>query len=364
MSQRELRRRIGRLAIVGFEGHTASADLRAIAREFDLAGVIYFARNIVEPAQVRELSRECAGLAGAWPYWISVDQEGGRVARLRRPFTEWPPMLALGRAARDGREPLVDGFAAALAAELQAVGIDLDYTPVLDVHTNPKNPVIGDRAFSERPDEVSALGARVIRGVQAAGVAACGKHFPGHGDTSTDSHLELPLVEHAPDRIRAVELAPFRAGIAAGVACIMTAHVLVPSLDGEAPATLSRRIVDDLLKQELGYDGVVISDDLGMKAISATTGLGEAMVQALLAGCDAVLLCNEPADAQVMALEVVIKAVESGRLPVTRIDDALARQERVKHRFFGRHVVRPVVPLDRIGCAEHQDLAAALATYL
>lgn len=368
MSLRELRRRIGRLAIVGFEGHSVSPELREISREFDLGGVIYFARNVAEPRQVKELSREVGALArpsGAsssndWPFWISVDQEGGRVARLKRPFTEWPPMNTLGRS---GDTALTRKFAAALADELRAVGINLDYTPVLDIHTNPKNPVIGDRAFSDRADLVAEHGTAMIETLQAAGVAACGKHFPGHGDTSTDSHLELPLVEHPPDRLDAVEMVPFRAAVSANAAFVMTAHVLVPSLDAERPATLSAVVVDGWLKQKLGYQGIVLSDDLGMKAISATLGLGEAMVQALLAGCDAALLCNEPAEAQVGALEAVIHAVESGRIPVKRIDDALLRQERVKIQFFGKDVKRREVPLSRVGCAEHQDISEAMAQW-
>ena len=147
MSRRELRRHIGRLAIVGFTGHSVPSGLRQLAAEFDLGGVIYFARNIVEPRQVAELSREVAGLATDWPLWISVDQEGGRVARMKSPFTEWPPMATLGRS---GDDSLAARFAAALAAELRAVGINLDYAPVLDIQTNPKNQVIGDRALSER----------------------------------------------------------------------------------------------------------------------------------------------------------------------------------------------------------------------
>ncbi len=168
---------------------------------------------------------------------MSVDQEGGRVARLKAPFTEWPPMATLGRS---GDVKLAERFARALAAELKAVGITLDYAPVLDIHTNPKNPVIGDRALAEKADEVARLGSAIVRALQAEGIAACGKHFPGHGDTSTDSHFELPLVEHPPDRIRRVEFVPFKAAIEAGVATIMTAHVLVPALDEERPASLSR----------------------------------------------------------------------------------------------------------------------------
>jgi beta-N-acetylhexosaminidase len=207
MSLRELRRHAGRLAIVGFEGSSVPDDLRRLAAEFDLGGVIYFARNIVEPRQVAELSREVADLARDWPLWVSVDQEGGRVARLRSPFTEWPPAVTLGRSAD---ERLAERFAAALAAELRAVGINLDYAPVLDVHTNPANPVIGDRALADRAELVATLGAVIIRTLQAGGVAACGKHFPGHGDTSVDSHEVLPIVEHERRRLDAVEFVPFR----------------------------------------------------------------------------------------------------------------------------------------------------------
>ncbi len=152
------------------------------------------------------------------------------MARLQTPFTVWPPMITLGRS---GDERLAERFARALAAELRAVGISLDYTPVLDILTNPSNPAIGDRALAERAEDVARLGAAIIRTLQAEGVAACGKHFPGHGDTTVDSHHELPLVEHPPDRIERVELVPFRAAMAADVACIMTAHLLIPSLDAE-----------------------------------------------------------------------------------------------------------------------------------
>ena len=160
MSLRELRRHVGRLAIVGFNGHTVPDELRRVIAEFDLGGVIYFPRNILEPAQVAELSREVGALAREWPIWISVDQEGGRVARLRAPFTEWPPAITLGRS---GDDRLAERFASALAAELLAVGINLDYAPVLDVHTNPANPVIGDRALAEQADVAARLGAVIIR---------------------------------------------------------------------------------------------------------------------------------------------------------------------------------------------------------
>src|SRR6476620_2684047 len=290
MSMREIRRHIGQLAITGFAGHSIPQDLRLLAREFDLGGVIFFSRNVEAPEQVAEMSHDAQALAAESPLWVSVDQEGGRVARLKRPFTVWPPMLTLGRS---GDEHLAERFARALAVELRAVGISLDYTPVLDILTNPSNPVIGDRALAERAEDVARLGAVIIRTLQGEGIAACGKHFPGHGDTSVDSHHELPVVDHPPDRIERVELVPFRAAIDAEVASVMTAHVLIPALDDQRPATLSPRIIDGMLKQELGYQGLVVTDDLSMKAISATYGTPEAVVAAIAAGCDAVLLCGQ-----------------------------------------------------------------------
>ena len=194
-------------------------------------------------------------------------------------------MAALGRS---GDVSLAARFGKALATELRAVGITLDYAPVLDIHTNPKNPIIGDRALAEDAEGVARLGTAIIESLQRHGVAACGKHFPGHGDTSVDSHLDLPLVEHPPDRIRRVELVPFRAAIKTGVAFIMTAHVLVPSLDEERPATLSRAIVQGMLRDELGFQGVILSDDLEMKAIAKSYPVPDAAVQALprvVTGC-------------------------------------------------------------------------------
>jgi beta-N-acetylhexosaminidase len=362
MSVRDFRKHAGQLAIAGFAGHSIPAELKSLAREFDLGGVIFFARNVESPEQVADLAREAQALAAELPLWVSVDQEGGRVARLKAPFTEWPPMMTLGRSAD---EKLARRFARALAAELKAVGISLDYTPVLDILTNPDNPVIGDRALAETAEDVARLGRALIETLQEAGIAACGKHFPGHGDTSTDSHFELPLIEHPPDRINRVELVPFRAAIDARVASIMTAHILIPALDPERPATLSPRVVNDLLKGELKYDGLVLSDDLEMKAISGRYGMAEATVAAIAAGCDAVLMCGADQDTQARAIEAVIRAVEEEELPLTRVENALARHRRVKERFL----LKRAEPLDgaelreMLGRDEHQAVAAEMARF-
>lgn len=358
-------REIGQLLIGSFPGVSVPPELRSIAREFDLGGAILFARNVQEPAQVAELAMEVEQLGRAMPAWVSVDQEGGRVARLKEPFTRWPPMATLGRA---GSEALAERFARALAAELRAVGITLDYAPVLDIHTNPKNPVIGDRALAEKAADVARLGRVIVNALQAGGVAACGKHFPGHGDTSVDSHLDLPIVEHPPDRLRAVEFEPFRAAIAGGVAFIMTAHVLVPALDEERPATLSPAVVQALLRDELGFPGVIVSDDLEMKAVSARYSVPDAAVQAIQAGCDAVLVCGGDVELQALTLEALVKAAESGTITRARLDDALKRLRMAKERFLAgdrapaRERLRAIHTV--LGRDEHQAIAAEMATFL
>lgn len=360
---RDIRRHIGQLAIAGFAGEAIPADLKSLAREFDLGGVILFARNVSAPEQVAEIARETQAMAQELPLWVSVDQEGGRVARLKAPFTIWPPMMTLGRS---GDVRLAERFAVALAAELKAVGITLDYTPVLDILTNPRNPVIGDRALAERAEDVARLGRTIVGALQREGIAACGKHFPGHGDTAVDSHHELPLVEHPPDRLDAVELVPFRAAIDEGVAAIMTAHILVPAFDEERPATLSPAIVDGLLKKKLGFEGLVLSDDLEMRAISARYGIPEATLAATAAGCDAVLMCGAAQEPQAAALEALIKAVENGTLPVARVEDALSRHRRVKERFLAASRRAPLTGSAlraALGRDEHQAVAAEMARY-
>jgi beta-N-acetylhexosaminidase len=357
-----LRREIGQLLIGSLPGTTITPELRSLAREFQLGGITLFKRNIEAPEQVAELNHDLQALAPGLPLWVAVDQEGGRVARLRAPFTEWPPMATLGRA---GDEKLARRFAAALAAELKAVGVSLDFAPVLDIHTNASNPIIGDRALGEDAQTVAKLGAAIVRGLQENGIAACGKHFPGHGDTSVDSHLALPLVEHPPDRIRRVECVPFREAIRSGVAFIMTAHILVPSLDEEKPATLSPVIVRGMLREELDFNGVILSDDLEMKAIADTYTVPDAATQALAAGCDGVLVCSGGIDAQVAALEALVHAVEDEGLPFKRVEDALARNRRAKERF----VAAPVAPGRRaalrqvLGNDEHRRIAEEMARF-
>jgi beta-N-acetylhexosaminidase len=334
---KELVRRVGQRFMVGWEGYEASAALKRLIRDFGVGHLILFARNVDGPEQVAEMLREAQSWAReaghAFPLLVAVDQEGGRVARLREPWTLWPPLRGLGRT---GSEDLARRMGAALAAELSASGIRMDLAPVLDVDTNPKNPVIGDRSFGDDPGVVGRLGAAMIRGLQEGGVAACAKHFPGHGDTEVDSHLDLPAVDHARPRLEEVELPPFRAAIAAEVASIMTAHVVVRELDDRRPATLSPRVIGDLLRKEMSYEGVVLGDDLEMKAVAERWKPGPSAVLAAKAGCDILPVCRGP-EAQVEALEALIHAVEGGEITWAEMDDADLRIRRLKERFLLPH---------------------------
>lgn len=364
MSVREIRRHIGQLLISGFNGYQIPPELRSIAKEFDLGGVILFSRNVESPEQVAEVAVATQEMAQELPLWVSVDQEGGRVARLKEPFTRWPAMNTLGRA---DDEQLAERFARALAHELTAVGMTLDYTPVLDVLTNPKNPAIGDRAFSDRAEQVARLGRRIIETLQAHHVAACGKHFPGHGEAGVDSHHDLPVCDLPPDRLDAVELVPFRAAIEAKVAFIITAHVLFPAFDEEHPATLSKPIVTGLLREKLGYDGAVLTDDLDMGAIANRYPIDHAVVRAIQAGCDGLLICGGDYDKKVVALEALIRAVEDQTLPVKRVEEALTRMRRAKERFLvGRRPPRVDAKRIRnsIGLEAHQAVAEEMRRWV
>ena len=360
---RESVRKTGERFMVGFDGFEASRDVKRMIREYGVGHVILFARNVDSPEQVAELVRElqeCARDAGfALPLLVAVDQEGGRVARMRRPWTEWAPLAALGRT---GDEGLSRRMGAALAREMAACGIRLDFAPVMDVHTNAANPIINDRAFGEDPALVARLGAAMIRGFQDEGVAACAKHFPGHGDTDLDSHHALPVVSHDRRRLEEVELAPFRAAIEADVATMMTVHALIQELDDTLPATLSPKIVRGVLRGELGYRGVVVSDDLEMKAVFERWKPEESAVLAAKAGCDILPLCSESHDHQVDAIEAVVRALETEEIPFTDMDDACGRIQKMKERFLLPYrPPDPRVARQTAGTGEHVALAHEIA---
>ncbi len=271
--------------------------------------------------------------------------------RLGEPFTQLPPAADIGRT---GDASLAYRIGCAMAEELASVGIDVNFAPVLDVHSNPANPVIGDRAFGSDPALVSGLGVAMLRGLRDGGVIPCGKHFPGHGDTQTDSHLELPVVRRSRDELQRTELPPFRAAIAAGVPMLITAHVLYPALDPDQPATLSRPILTDLLRHALGFDGVIASDDLEMRAIAGRQDIGAAAVATLRAGADALLVCQDLRRAEHIAAAIE-QAIRDGTLDPNRVISAGERVERLRATRSGGMTVACELPN-----AEHRALLREL----
>jgi beta-N-acetylhexosaminidase len=353
-----LRRLCGQLLSVGFEGTSAPAELLARIAASEVGGVMLFRPNVEGPDQV-------AGLVGALrraappdlPLVVATDQEGGAVQRLRAPLTVWPDMMAVGGA---GDPALTRAVGAALGGELAALGVQWDFAPVLDVHTNPANPVIGRRAFGCTADAVIEHALAFWRGLRSQGVLGCGKHFPGHGDTVADSHLNLPVVSHGEDRLRAVELAPFRAAAAAGIEALMTAHVRFPALEPELPATLSRRLLTGLLREEWGYAGLVASDDLGMQAVAERYPIEELAVEGLRAGVD-VFLIRESRARQDAALAALVRAAERHAEIRARVEESAARSARFKALAAAPLPLAGEALLARLGPAAHQSLAASFA---
>lgn len=339
----------GQLLFVGFPGLEPPPELFDLIRQGRIGGVVLFARNVEGPSQLRALLGRLHGAAPAGvPLMVSVDQEGGRVQRMREPWTRWPPMRSLGER---GDLDLTRKVHQAIGLELNDLGIELNFSPVADVATRPDNPVIGDRAFAAEPDQVSAQLRAAIEGLHASGVASCAKHFPGHGDTDLDSHFALPSLAHDLDRLRRVEWPPFRAAVQAGVASLMTAHVLFPALDPKRPATLSPEVLGHL-REEIGFDGLVFTDDLEMKAVASHFSVRDRCLGALEAGADALLICSEPAFWQ-EALQLVERASDS------LVEEAIGRVVALKERFC-RYDPKSAAPQGP-PYPEHQALSQSLA---
>lgn len=348
------KRRAGQRLMIGLAGPAVTDDLRQLVRELQPAGFVLFARNVVEPAQVAELNRELRSLVDpGFPALCAVDQEGGRVQRVREPATRWPAMRAVGRAGG-----LTAEVARAMALELRALGFDLNFAPVADVDSNPANPVIGDRAFAARANEVADHVSRFVRAHQAAGMIACAKHFPGHGDTALDSHHDLPLVEREDGDLRHLELVPFRAAVDAGVGTVMTAHVVYPAWDEDRPATLSARIVGPILRGEMGFSGVVFSDDLDMKAIAGRWSPREQVAHCTAAGVDVLLACKDT-ELQLALFQELVYAQEREPGLQDATKDAVSRVAALRERFLLGRPSAP--PLSVLGTPDHKALADRVA---
>jgi beta-N-acetylhexosaminidase len=334
--------------MLGFHGNSLPAELgEFLAR--GLAGVVIYQRNFANVEQLRELTAEIRRAAGR-PVLIGIDQEGGRRFALREPFTEWPSAADLGRA---GDPELAEQVARAMGVELRAAGCNLNFAPMLDLHVNAESPVTRDRSFGGDPYEVARLCVWFVRGLREGGVLSCAKHFPGHGDAVVDPHLDLPVFRGTMERLVTKELIPFAAAVAAGVPLIMTAHILLPQIDPENPASLSRYMLEGILRLDMGFRGVILADDLGMGAVAKQYGPGEAAVRTLLAGTDIAMLCHDWS-AVAPAIAAVEKARQENLFAQQEWDASL---ERIECVCAQSESPEPQPGINAIGCQEHRELA-------
>ncbi|MGJ3239036.1 MAG: beta-N-acetylhexosaminidase [Anaerolineae bacterium] len=351
----QLAEQVGQMLMAGFHGLKAPEYILEWLAEGRIGGVILFARNVDTPQQVASLCEQLH-VAAKYPLLIGIDQEGGAVARLREGFTQSPGAMAL--AATDDLQ-LTEQVSQVLGREMAALGINWTFAPAVDISYNKANPTVGVRSFGKDKETVSHFAAAAVRGFQEGGVAACAKHFPGLGDTAIDTHLALARVDASVSHVIANDLMPYRATIDAGLATVMTTHTLFTQLDAELPATLSPVVIETLLRGELGFDGVVTTDCLEMRAIADHYGAGESAVLAMLAGVD-VILFSHTRSMQEAAYEAMLAAAQSGRVPDTIIADANRRIAQLKAQFPAEvgdlSVIRSDAHLDLVAQASRQAL--------
>lgn len=358
MSLREL---IGQHMLIGVAGATLTNEEKKFIVDNNISGVVLFARNCIEPRQIRDLCAEIQSLRHKMkdkaPLFIGIDMEGGRVHRLKPPFTQWPALKKIG----DLDAPTVAfHFTQRMGAELISVGINLDFAPCIDVYTNPANTVIGDRAVSTDPHQVEKMSSALIRGYIKSGVLSCAKHFPGHGHTVIDSHEELPVEDADMKRLNEVELVPFRKALRSRVDMVMTAHILFKNVDPKWPVTLSEIFLKKMIREDLKYRGLIITDDLDMKAMAKHYDKSQIPIRAMQAGADLLLYCNEP-ESPPVAIEGLIEAVVQGNLKQADLEQTHRKILDVKKVKILSPDPRPIEEaMEVIGCSEHQYLAECI----
>lgn len=352
---------IGQHMFIGISGHALTTDEKKFIVENNIGGVCLFGRNVAEPKQVHELCSEIQSLRHKQPdkvpLFIGIDMEGGRVHRLKSPFTVWPPLRRLG----DLDAPTVSfHFANRMGQEMKAVGINLDFAPCVDIFTNPANTVIGDRSISSDPEMVAKHASALVRGYIKAEILTCAKHFPGHGNTVIDSHDDLPVENTDLSRLDAVELIPFKKTFKARVDMVMTSHIKFPKIDPDWPVTLSETFIKKIIRDECRYRGLIITDDLGMKAMTKNYGIEEVPVRALKAGVDLLLYCNDP-EVPPQALESILGAIAQGTLQRTDLENSYRRILDLKKTKIPHPDPLPLADAIKIiGQPEHLKIASAI----
>ncbi|PFA66727.1 beta-N-acetylhexosaminidase [Bacillus sp. AFS015802] len=345
ISNMTLDEKIGQMLVAGVNGTQMDEPTKNLIQKHKVGGFIFFTDHLKEPDQTIQFLNEMkkANKENALPLLLSVDQEGGNVTRLPGGLADFPTNQRIGEANNSDVSYEVGTL---LGKELKEFGFNLNFAPVLDVNSNPDNPIIGDRSFSPDPEIVSKLGIQTMKGIQSENILSSIKHFPGHGDTSVDSHLALPVVNKSLQELESMELVPFKRAINDGADLIMVAHILLPKLDDTYPSSLSKAIVTDLLRKKLNYHGVVITDDMTMKAIADNYGMGEAAVQTVKAGSDLVLIAHDArkAEAAILALK---SAVKNGEISEERIDESVMRIIQLKQAYNLEDT-----PIDKVDLSE------------
>lgn len=314
--------KVAQLLVAGIAGTEAGEDGISAVTDYQVGGIILFGRNVSDSRQLTALTNQLKALNGDYiPLFLCVDEEGGRVSRMPAEITDLPSAYTFGNSSNSS---LLTELGRVLGAECGAFGLNLDFAPVMDVFSNPNNTVIGDRSYSSDPETAAWAAALVAGGLRDSGTIAAGKHFPGHGDTAADSHTELPVIDKTRGEWEQSDAVPFRKAIQSGVPVIMVGHILMSSLDAENPASLSHTVVTGVLREQMGFDGVVCTDDLTMGAISDAYGIGEAAVRAVEAGCDLLLICHEAENLKT-AYDALLHAVDSGRISEERLNESVLR---------------------------------------
>lgn len=314
--------KVGQIMICGFDGTTPSEKIQALIRDYHLGNVILFKRNIEDPYQIKKLTSELQRLSKI-PLTIAVDQEGGIVTRLTEPFTVFPGNMATA-ATNDPNNAYLTGLV--MAKEMRAVGINWNLAPVVDVNDLPQNPGIGVRSYSDNPRTVARYASEFVRGLHEGHVAACAKHFPGKGHSAKDAHFEMPIVDRDLDDLVRIELYPFKELIRDGIDSVMPSHVYYPALceSENLPATLSNGVMTDLLKKQMNFDGVTVTDDLEMGGITGNLEPSEAAWRSLMAGADMLMVCHT-FDKQIKTFQTLIQMIKFGDIPIERVNDAARR---------------------------------------
>jgi beta-N-acetylhexosaminidase len=352
-----LEEKIGQMVIVGLDGYEISPNTVEFIDKYKVGGFIFFANNIQSSSQLLKFmnSIKAENSKNSIPLFLSIDEEGGRVTRMPKEFVKFPSNKIIGNV---NKKEFSYEIGKVMANKIGAFGFNMNFAPVLDVNSNPSNPVIGDRAFSSEASIVSSLGVETMRGLQQGKVIPVVKHFPGHGDTAEDSHKGLPSLNHDLARLESLELIPFQEAINNDAEAVMIAHILLPQIDKENPSSMSKVIITDILREKMNFQGLVITDDMTMGAIMKNYEIGEASVKSVLAGTDIVLVCHGK-DKQIQVIEALKKADLEGRISEERIDESLYRILSLKEKYAIKDEENPAVNVDEINA----DIRSVLNPY-